>query len=160
MKKRRSKMKEETREDQRQEKRREEKREEARQEKRQDEEREREMKEKIFFKKNVPGHSSPPAELAQNVSKKNPRRTNYSSIFPSKVQNLTVFSFIYMIRIRFFWARGINSEWVFRRTVPAPSVPKGLEEKRARRFYFLFLLDLFSVGSFTSSSPMKQALGA
>ena len=34
--------------------------------------------------------------------KKNPCRTNYSSIFSAKVQNLTVFSFIYMIRIRFF----------------------------------------------------------
>ena len=34
--------------------------------------------------------------------KKKNRRTNYSSIFPSKVQNLTVFSIIYMIRIRFF----------------------------------------------------------
>ena len=29
-------------------------------------------------------------------------RTNYSSIFSSKVQNLTVFSIMYMIRIRFF----------------------------------------------------------
>ena len=27
---------------------------------------------------------------------------NYSSIFPSQVQNLTVFSIVYMIRIRFF----------------------------------------------------------
>ena len=34
--------------------------------------------------------------------KKNPRRTICSSIFLSKVQNLTVLSFIYMIRIRFF----------------------------------------------------------
>ena len=33
--------------------------------------------------------------------RKNPFRTNYFSIFSSKVQNLTVFSFIYMIRIRF-----------------------------------------------------------
>ena len=30
-------------------------------------------------------------------------------IFPSKVQNLTVFSIIYMIRIRFFKDAGINS---------------------------------------------------
>ena len=30
--------------------------------------------------------------------------------FSAKVQNLAVFSFMYMIRIRFFWARGINSE--------------------------------------------------
>ena len=46
--------------------------------------------------------SNPPDESAQHVSDKNPRRTNYSSIFLSKVQNLTVFSIIYMIRIRFF----------------------------------------------------------
>ena len=63
----------------------------------------REKKEKmIFFKKNVSEPSNPPDELAQNVSKKNPRRTNYFSIFSAKVQNLAVFSFIYMIRIRFF----------------------------------------------------------
>ena len=37
--------------------------------------------------------------------KKNPFWTNYSSIFSSKVQNLTVFSIIYMIRIRFFGPR-------------------------------------------------------
>ena len=62
------------------------------------------MKEKIFFPKNASGPSNPPDELAQNVSKKkkNPFRTNYSSIFSSKVQNLTVFSIIYKIRIRFF----------------------------------------------------------
>ena len=57
----------------------------------------------IFFKKNVSRPSNPPDELAQNVSKKkNPFRMNYSSIFSAKVQNLTVFSIIYMIRIRFF----------------------------------------------------------
>ena len=55
-----------------------------------------------FFEKNVSELSNPPDELAQNVSKKNPFRTNYSPIFPSKVQNLTVFPIIYMIRIRFF----------------------------------------------------------
>ena len=49
--------------------------------------------------------------------RKNPFRTNYSSIFSSKVQNLTVFSTIYKIRIRFFWARGIKSEGVSGGTV-------------------------------------------
>ena len=50
------------------------------------------MKEEMFFfEKNVSRPSNPPDELAQNVSKKNPFRTNYSSIFPSKVQNLAVF---------------------------------------------------------------------
>ena len=58
------------------------------------------MKEKmIFLRKNVSELSNPPDELAENVSEKNPC---HSSIFPSKVQNLTVFSIIYMIRIRFF----------------------------------------------------------
>ena len=36
---------------------------------------------------------------------------------PSKIQNLTVFSIIYMIRIRFFGSRSINSEEVSARTV-------------------------------------------
>ena len=47
----------------------------------------------FFSKKNVSGPSNPPDELAQNVSKKKKktRRTNYSSIFPSKVQILAVF---------------------------------------------------------------------
>ena len=57
-----------------------------------------------MFSKNVWGPTKPPDELAQNVSKKNSFRTNYSS-FSSKVQNLTVFSIIYMIRIRFFGPR-------------------------------------------------------
>ena len=55
--------------------------------------------------KNVSEPSDPPNELAPNVSKKNPFWTNYSSIFSSNVQNLTVFFFFlifYMIRIRFF----------------------------------------------------------
>ena len=95
-KRREEKRREEKREDKR--------REEARQEKREDEERERERwrNDDFFFQKNVSGHSNPPYELAQNVSKKIPFRTNYSSIFYAKVQNLTVFSFIYMIRIRYF----------------------------------------------------------
>ena len=63
--------------------------------------RDRDERRDDFFQKNS-RPSNPPDELAQNVSKKNPRRTNYSSIFSSKVQNLTVFSIIYMIRIRFF----------------------------------------------------------
>ena len=73
------------------------------------------MKEKsFFFKKNVSRPSNPPDELAQNVSKKNPFRTNYSSIFSAKVQNLAVFSFIYMIRIRFFGPQELIQKY-FRR---------------------------------------------
>ena len=66
----------------------------------------------FFFKKKMfPRPSTPPDELAQNVSeKKKPFRTNYSSIFLQKFRIWPFFSFIYMIRIRFFWARRINSE--------------------------------------------------
>ena len=87
---------------------------------------ERNERKMIFFQKKVSEPSNPPDELAQNVSKKKKnRRTNYSSIFPWKVQNLTVFSIKYMIRIRFFgpgeliqkyfraarylWVRGMSS---------------------------------------------------
>ena len=51
--------------------------------------------------KNVSGPSNPPDELAQNVSKKSPSDELFL-LFSSKVQNRTVFSIIYMIRIRFF----------------------------------------------------------
>ena len=54
------------------------------------EERREKRREENFFKK-VSRPSNPPDELAQNVSKKNPFRTNYSSIFSAKVQNLAVF---------------------------------------------------------------------
>ena len=64
--------------------------------------RDKDERKSFFFAKNVSRPSNPPDELAQNVSKKNPFRTNYSSFFSAKVQNLAVFSFIYMIRIRFF----------------------------------------------------------
>ena len=53
---------------------------------------------RIFFAKNVSEPSNPPDELAQNVSKKNP----FGRIIPPFFfENLTVFSIIYMIRIRF-----------------------------------------------------------
>ena len=60
------------------------------------------MKEKMFFLggTTVSEPSHPTDELAQNVSKKS-LRTNYCLIFPSKFQNLTVFSIICIIRIRF-----------------------------------------------------------
>ena len=76
------------------------------------------MKRGDFFKKNVSRPSNPPDELAQNVSKKNPSRTNYSSIFSAKVQNLAVF-FIYLHDSNsIFRAAGINSEIFSARTVP------------------------------------------
>ena len=49
---------------------------------------------KFFFLK-------PARLISPTCFEKNPRRTIYSSMFSSKVQNLTVFSIIYMIRIRF-----------------------------------------------------------
>ena len=64
-----------------------------------------------FCQKNVSRPSNPPDELAQNVSKKNRFWTNYCSIFSSKVQNLTVFSIIYMIRIRFFGPRELVQKY-------------------------------------------------
>ena len=62
----------------------------------------REKKEKCFSLKNVSRPPNPPDELTQNVSKKNPRRTNYSSIFLQKFRNLAFVSINYRIRIRFF----------------------------------------------------------
>ena len=72
-------------------------------------EREREMKRGEFFQKNVSETSNPPDELAQNVSKKIPVRRILPP-FSAKVQNLAVFSFIYMIRIRFFGPRELNQK--------------------------------------------------
>ena len=63
-----------------------------------------------FSSTNVSGPSNPPDELAQNVSKQNPFRTNYSSIFSSKVQNLTVlFNYLHDSN-SIFRVGGINSE--------------------------------------------------
>ena len=56
----------------------------------------------IFLEKNVWEPSNPPDELAQHVSKKKSLSDALFLHFSSKVQNLTVFSIIYMIRIRFF----------------------------------------------------------
>ena len=64
------------------------------------------MKGNDFFQKKVSRPSNPPDELAQNVSKKSPS-DELLLHFSSKVQNLTVFSIIYMIRIRFFGRHGI-----------------------------------------------------
>ena len=79
-----------------------------------------------FFPKNVSEPSNPSDELAQKVSKKNPRRTIYSSIFSAKVQNLAVF-FIYLHDSNsIFWAQGIKSEWVLGRTVYVHPMCDGL----------------------------------
>ena len=46
--------------------------------------------------------------IGKHVSTTNSFRTDYSSIFLQKVQNLAVFSIIYMIRVRFFGPRELN----------------------------------------------------
>ena len=60
------------------------------------------MKRGEQIQKNVSRPSNPPDELAQHVSKKKSPSDELFLHFSSKVQNLTVFSIIYMIRIRFF----------------------------------------------------------
>ena len=70
----------------------------------------------FLFEKMFQDPQTPPDASAQHVSNKNLRRTNYSSIFPSKNQNLTLFSIIYMIRIRFFGPWKIDSEIFSART--------------------------------------------
>ena len=75
-----------------------EKREERRsrdQEKRRDIEMKRNERRDIFFKKNVSRPSNPPDELPQNVSKKNPFRTNYSSIFLQKFRIWSFFIYLH-----------------------------------------------------------------
>ena len=83
--------------------------------------RDKDERKSFFFLKNVSRPSNPPDELAQNVSKKNPFRTNYSSIFSAKVQNLAVFSFIYMIRIRFFGPQELIQKYFRRARYGTPS---------------------------------------
>ena len=98
--------------------------------------REKKMKEKMerdrdernddFFPKNVSRPLNPPDELAQNVSKKS-LSNELLLHFSSRIQNLTVFSIIYMIRIRFFGWRELNQNG-FRR---ARYFNSGKGEKRA-----------------------------
>ena len=63
--------------------------------------RERDGGKMIFFKKKCLRTLKPPDELAQHVSKKSLLDELFLH-FSAQVQNLAVFSFIYMIRIRFF----------------------------------------------------------
>ena len=70
-----------------------------------------------FFSKNVSRPSTPPDELAQNVSKKKKnRRTNYSSIFLKKFRIWPFFNYLHDSN-SIFWAQGIQSEWVSGGTV-------------------------------------------
>ena len=106
---RQEKTDEKTRQDEREEKikrsredeREEEREEDTRREGRRDEERQRrEMKERMILLKKCLKPKNPPHKLAQNVSKKF-LSDELFLIFRSKGQNLTVFSHIYMIGIRF-----------------------------------------------------------
>ena len=72
-----------------------------RKEKREKEEREDE-RENVFFPKSVSRPSNPPDESAQHVSKKKTPSDELFLHISSKFQNLTVFSIIHMIRVRFF----------------------------------------------------------
>ena len=64
---------------------------------------------KDFSSTNVSGPSNPPDELTQNVSKKKKNLSGELFLhFSSKVQNLTVLSISYMIRIRFFGSGELN----------------------------------------------------
>ena len=68
-----------------------------------------------FFQTNVSRPSNPPDEIAKMFRKKSPSDELFLH-FSSKVQNLTVFSIIYMIRIRFF-GPGELFRIIFGRTV-------------------------------------------
>ena len=104
----------------------------------------REMKrgeKQLFFLKNVSDPSNPPDELAQHVSKKNPFRTNYSSIF---LQKFRISPFFYYLHDSnsIFRARRINSETFSGGTVvfmalPSRSLPHGFFStgRNARSFY-------------------------
>ena len=63
----------------------------------------REKKEKMIFSKKVSRPSNPPDELTQNVSKKkSPSDELFLHFFCKSSESDRFFSFIYMIRIRFF----------------------------------------------------------
>ena len=72
------------------------------------------MKEEIFFQKMFQDPQTRQMNQPKmfRKKKKNPFRMNYYSIFSAKVENLTVFSIIYMIRIRFFGPRELNQNAV------------------------------------------------
>ena len=70
---------------------------------------------KCFFE-DVSRPSNPPDELAQNVSKKNPFRTIYSSIFFESPESDRVFNYSHDSNSS-FRAAGMNSEWFRARTV-------------------------------------------
>ena len=89
--------------------------------------------------------------------RKNPFRTNYSSIFSAEVQNLTVF-FIYLHDSNsIFWAAGINSEWVSGGTVGAWSkratLMHRMREKEANQSE-----ERFRLREGTSSRKLRRGL--
>ena len=62
------------------------------------------------IQKHVSGPSNPPDELAQKVSKKNPRRTIYSSIFLQKCRILPFFHLFTLFEFDFFGPRELNQK--------------------------------------------------
>ena len=74
----------------------------------------------IFFQKNVSGHSNPPDELAQHVSKKkkSPSDELFLHFFCKSSESGRFFNYLHDSN-SIFRAAGINSEGVFGRTVCA-----------------------------------------
>ena len=95
------------------------------------------MKRREQIQKNVSRPSNPPDELAQNVSKKNPRWTNYSSIFLQKLRIWPFFNYLHDSN-SIFWAQGIKSEGVSGGTVQLAQL--------SYSWCFLFLLHEFRIG--------------
>ena len=102
----------------------------------------RDERKDVFSRKKVSRPSNPPDELAQKCFEKKSPSDEVFLHFSSKVQNLTVFSIIYMIRIRFFGPEELIKR-TFRReqyvcpavsvfSVP-PSTPTSLPSPRSRR---------------------------
>ena len=77
------------------------------------------MKEKVFFCKNVSRPSNPPDELAQNVSKKKKKSLPDELFLHVSFESAESGRFLNYLHDSnsIFLARGINSEWVFGRTV-------------------------------------------
>ena len=85
-----------------------------------------ERKDIFFFSKKWFKTLKPARWISPNCFEKNPFRTNYSSIFSLKVQNLTVCSMILHDSNSIFRVAGINSEIFFGRTV----IPKKMTQSQ------------------------------
>ena len=88
--------------------------------------RERWRKDDFFFQKNVSGHSNPPDELAQRVSKKKkiPVGRFFPPFFCRKCRIWPFLNYLHDSNT-IFWAQGIKSEGFFVRTVLDEKAPDG-----------------------------------